>query len=414
METLLCPLCGQPVTKRLYDKITGIWGEKQRIIGVYQQKIDSLKKEKVRLRELFYQNKKKFQDKFKSKSALEIKRRTKRLEVRILQLNNQKNETIKKMQQKICSAIHKTELLEKRKYERSISQIKKELKMSAKAELRSKIKERELRLKQYSQQRIDKYQKERELAIIRTQSLTRTTEEQRKKIDDLQNQLKKQITPQVEGLLYEDKLLSALKYEFPEDVFRHTGKGGDILQSVMYKGKSRGIIVYECKRVLKFTKSHINQTAKAKRQRDATYAILVTNATTRGYSGFKTEKGVIIIHPAGVLFLAKLLRRTIIQIANLGINKAQRDNVIQKIMEYMESASFKNSLEHLVQLIISEWEDLKKEVKEHNQRWKRKVEAYREIYNEVVKVKQKTLDTVTGEKSKAELLSGGLQEDITE
>jgi len=64
----------------------------------------------------------------------------------------------------------------------------------------------------------------------------------------LQNQLKKQTTPQVEGLLYEDKLLEALQNQFPDDKFQHTGKGGDIIQSIIHKNNPVGIIVYECKK----------------------------------------------------------------------------------------------------------------------------------------------------------------------
>lgn len=355
-EQLVCPLCKQPVTKKIYDKITGIWVEKQRL-----------------------------EEKF--------------------------NEKIQKINKKYQQEMHKIELREKGKFDKQIIQIKRDLTRSVKSELNQKQREKEQQLKlqwkqkeakisQTSQKKIDKLEKERGLSISRMDSLTKTTTEQQKQIIDLENQLKKQITPQVEGLLYEDKLFEALKNDFPGDMFLHTGKSGDIVQSIIYKNKPVGIIVYECKRVLKFSNAHIIQAAKAKSQRSADFSILVTNATKKGYSGFTIEKGVIIIHPAGVLSLVKLLRERIIQIANMKISKTQKDKVIQEMIEYMECADFKNSLENIIQIVKEEYEDLKKEIKEHCRRWTKKRDAYRNIYKEIVDVKQRTLDSLTGEKSK--------------
>ncbi len=406
----LCPLCNQTVPKGLYDKITGIWAEKQKIEGKYKEKIVALKKEKTKLKDAYLQKKKNLQDKFKSLALLEIKRKTKSLNYKIDKLNKDKNEINKKAERRIHLAIHSIESREKTKYEKQTLQIKRDLNRSARKELDSKIKERELKskqreikLSQFSESKIGKYRKEIELANVRAQSLTKTTFEQQKKIIDLQNQLKKQTTPQVEGLLYEDQLLDALKSEFPEDRFQHTGKGGDIIQSVIYKNNPIGTIVYECKRVLKFSKSHIAQAAEAKRQRKADFAILVTNATKKGYNGFTIEKDVIIIHPTGVVSLAKLLRARVIQIANLNISKAQRNKVVQDIMEYMESAQFKNSLEHIIQTVKAGVEDLQKEIEEHRKRWHKKREAYANIYKEIISVKQKTSDMITGTKSKIEI-----------
>lgn len=392
MTQLFCPLCKQAVSKKLYDKITGIWSEKQKLEGQYKKKIVALKRQKTDLRDSFLQKEKNLKEKLRSRSLSEIKRKTRLLNNKIEKLNKEKGEISKKAEQKIHSAVHTIELRAKRTSEKQISKIKRELDKSAKAELNSKLKERKL-----------KYQKEREQAIERTESLIRTTAEQQKKIENLENQLKKQSTPQVEGLLYEDKLLSALKEQFPNDKFQHTGKGGDIIHCIICKNKEAGIIVYECKRVLKFSKSHVTQTWNAKRHRNADFGILVTNATKKGYSGFGMEKGVIIIHPAGVLSLTKVLREELIQIAKLRINKEQRNEVIQGIVEYMQSAPFKNSLETIVQVVIDEHEDLKKEVKEHVNHWTKRREAYLNICEEAVAIKEKTLDALTGEKPKIKM-----------
>ena len=55
-------------------------------------------------------------------------------------------------------------------------------------------------------------------------------------------------------------------------------KGGDIIQTVVEQGKEVGKIVYECKKVKMFNKSHVEQAKEARRIRQADFAVLVTNA----------------------------------------------------------------------------------------------------------------------------------------
>ena len=40
----LCPLCNQPVSKSLYEKITGIWADKEKKMKALKQKEIELKK----------------------------------------------------------------------------------------------------------------------------------------------------------------------------------------------------------------------------------------------------------------------------------------------------------------------------------------------------------------------------------
>lgn len=396
MTQLLCPLCKQPVSKSLYDKITGIWIEKQKQEKELREKKLALKKKELELKQNYLLKEKQLRSDLKEKSRKEYERKANMFKNQISKLNDKMNIINKKAEEKIRQVSIQIGKKEQIRYEKQLNLLKKQMNLSAKKELKLKIKDRELKIKEIAQKKIGALEKNKNLALNQVTSLN-------KRVKDLENQLAKQRTPQVEGLLYEDKLLTALKEQFPDDKFQHTGKGGDIVHTIIYKDKEVGVIVYECKRVLKFTQSHINQTAKAKSTRNADYGILVTNATKKGYNGFGIEKNVIIIHPAGVLSLAKLLRERIIQIANLNLSKEERGKVVQEIMEYMACAEFKNSLETIIQIVKDEYEDLKKEVTEHLNRWGRKRDAYLNIYKETISVKQKTLDCITGDKSKPEL-----------
>lgn len=218
----------------------------------------------------------------------------------------------------------------------------------------------------------------------------------------LQEQLARETTPQIEGLLYEDKLTKALRDKFPFDKIKHTGKGGDILHFVMNKESHIGTIVYECKKVQHFYKSHIKQTANAKLKRDADFAILVTNATKKNYKGFGSEKGILIVHPAGVLSLVDFVRRQLVIIDSLKLTKTQRDEAIGKIVRFIESAEFKNKLEAIIHETLELFESLKKEVEDHMKIWKLRYDSYRKIHQHTTDVKDKTHDILSGRKEKEE------------
>src|SRR5947199_630904 len=173
------------------------------------------------------------------------------------------------------------------------------------------------------------------------------------KIKELQKQLQRQTTPQMEGLLYERKLLVELRKRFPEDGFKHTGKGGDILQTVMRKDERAGLIVYECKRYRTYNKSFVKQAYDAMTKRKADFAIVVTNVMKKGSQGFFVEKGVMVVHATGVLSLALVVRTHVIQIAEMKLGRLQRDKAIKATLGYLEGPEFANSLGRIIQESIS-------------------------------------------------------------
>ena len=85
--------------------------------------------------------------------------------------------------------------------------------------------------------------------------------------------------------------------------------------------------MYECKRVSQWQTAHVEQAATAKIQRKADYAILVTNSAKKGAGGFFVEKDVVVVHPGGVLAIAKILRDQLLKIAQLQLTHAQREEV---------------------------------------------------------------------------------------
>ncbi len=226
---------------------------------------------------------------------------------------------------------------------------------------------------------------------------TTQIKEQTRQIRELEKQLRRQTTPQIEGLLSEDILLKELKKRFPQDKFLHTGKGGDILHELMQNGQPAGLIVYECKRVKHYSASHVQQTLDAKKKRKADFALLVTNAMKKGTQGFFTERGVVIVHPAGLLPFVSILRGQMMHIAEMKLGQRERDKAIKMTLEYLEGPQFANSMDAIVEESIKLYRDLLDEVEKHIATWKRRYSSYNKVHEEALSVKGTSKALLSGE-----------------
>jgi len=90
--------------------------------------------------------------------------------------------------------------------------------------------------------------------------------DQIRKLKEANRMLRTHTSPQEIGLADEGVLTKRLQREFPDDRIEHVGKGGDILQFVVYRAKDAGCIVYECKRTPRISSKHVDQTALAKKK----------------------------------------------------------------------------------------------------------------------------------------------------
>lgn len=411
IEQYKCPLCNQPVSKQLFDKITGVWKAKQEAEKKFKLKLKELKDKKVLLENQYKSKVKKLKDQNKKKIMLEVKKKTSKLDLQITNLKKKNEEQERKTKEKIERIIKLEHVKSEKLVKQKEAKITKELRISQKKEI-AKIKKREKELtnakikleitkaQSKANQRVTKLEISRDAAYKQLSSFQKRNTEQEQQIQELKKQLTKETTPQIEGLLYEDKLLKVLKQQYPKDDFKHTGKGGDIIHFVKYNNSIIGTIVYECKKVKHFQTAHIKQAAEAKLKRNADYVILVTNATKKNYGGFSIEKGVVIIHPAGLLSLVNLLRRQLVVIANLKLTKAQREKAIQETIKFIESPEFKNRLDAVIQETIDLYDSLKKEIKDHIKVWRKRYDGYKKIHQETIHVKDKTSNLLSGEKQK--------------
>jgi hypothetical protein len=217
-----------------------------------------------------------------------------------------------------------------------------------------------------------------------------------KEVGELREQLRRGTTPQIEGLNLETELVRELSREFPEDGIEHHGKAGDIVQRVMLRRKQVGVIVFECKRTLKFSASFIRQTKDAMRSWAATYGVLVTTAFKKGTAGFMVADGVMVVHPFGAVHIAGVLRHSLIELNSQRASVLELNERTKLMMRYIQSDEFKSSVEDSIHRTRLLAESLVKEKKSHEGVWREREANYVSIYVDIGRLKQATTHILTG------------------
>lgn len=414
MERFHCPLCKQAVSKHLFEKITGIWKERKAAEQKFKEQEKKfleqqrqaqkelrkersilrknlleaksrLAKEKAEIQNKIIKERKKLLAEQKEKIARQISLKVSKYEVQLSRLQRENERAQRTFEQRVNSAVRTAE-----------TKIKSALNREIKDKIRDSVNRQVQLATTKAQNELTRSRQTNEAIRKQMSSLQNYSQKQQQRIVNLEKQLKNQTTPQLEGLLYEDKLLEALKKEFPGDKFEHPGKKGDLLHYIIQNKKECGLVVYECKNVLHWQASHVEQTARAKLQRKADYAILVTNAVKKGSGGFFVQKGVIVIHPGGVIALARIIREQIINISQLKLSVAQRGEAVRKTLAYLQGAEFKNALEVVIGKTIEMYEDLKKECKDHVRNWKNRYDSLKTVYFSSTQVQEKTKALISG------------------
>jgi hypothetical protein len=216
------------------------------------------------------------------------------------------------------------------------------------------------------------------------------------KVKELEEQLKKGTTPQIEGLNYERELVKDLKRSFQADRIEHHGQAGDILQLVRHRGKQIGSIVFECKLTSRFLRSYLVQTKKAVAQRKATYGVLVTLASKKGTAGFWVDGDILVVHPFGAVHVAGVLRQSLLDLYATQISAQEADRRAKALMEYVKSDEFKSSVSDTVFRTIELYEMLKKEVKSHRKVWRSRFDHYRQIHENTREMQARTVSILAG------------------
>jgi hypothetical protein len=220
-------------------------------------------------------------------------------------------------------------------------------------------------------------------------------------VKDRLRQREKGTTPQTEGLAFEETLAARLKREFSEDSIEHKGKGGDVLHKVRLNKKEVGCIIYECKRTPSILKGHVAQAGRAKRQREAEFAVLVTTGKKKGFGGLAQMSGVLVVAPSAVVTVALLLRQHLVEMARLRVGKDKRAAIAQQLMHYIDSPQFRNPIEDSVQRASTLEEMIQQEAVDHYRTWQARFDHYVNIKFNAAHVQDNLRLVMSGNQPKA-------------
>ena len=340
-----CPVCGKPLTQEEYDKALGTWEAKHKQIkhleeewAKLKRQAESLKKEKADIqhasKRAMAEQKRKFAAELREKHELD------------------KEKFIKKLEDQTAKGIAKGVAKQSRELKKQTTEFK------------------------HAKSKMSQLEKSLNIAL-------KNNEKNQEEIKRLREQIEKGITPQIEGLLEEDKLLAKLQELFPYDQFEHTGKGGDIIQTVIEQDRPAGKIVYECKKVKLFSQSHVKQASDARELRKADFAVLVTNAFPAKKQFYFVSNTVFVISPISVEALTYALRESLVKIALLQLSNAAKAKAVNEVYKYLAGNEYSNKVNGMATQLLTLWGDLKSEINSHTQTWKRRYITYKSLYTDL-------------------------------
>ncbi len=414
MEQFFCPLCRQEVTKIVFEKITGVWQEKEKRLATLKIKEKALMQREQKLLENFDKERKLIAKKASIKLQTELNKKTaefnKSIQKEKLALRQEKNKIQNDFKRKLISETNRLMAIEKLKQEHIRSELREKFEKQAKEKIKKAnavLDKDKMQFEQDKRIQQNRYNQLNKQYVAMQNKSTGDIQKREAKIKLLEEQLKQNQTPSELGLLNEKEMLKVLQEKFPNDKFFHTGKGGDIVHHVVLEKKVVGILVYELKKVSNFSNKHITQTAEAKQQRNADYAILVTNAKrTKNDFGFSMTKGIIIVHPAGSVTLISILREHLLMVSKLNLSNKQREETTKAVLEYIQSPTFKNGIESIITNTEELYVSLRKEVKEHVHIWQDRIKRYNDINNKALHIENKVIKLAISKNESKRLRKG--------
>ena len=369
-----CPVCKTMLTEAEYDKALGLWSEKK-------EHIKHLEGEQKKLKALERSNKKKIATERKQMKDREklLKQDAKEREDELIKQNA-------KIARESKQALTKHSKLTDKKLKDQKIKIEKKFDRTMKSEIKKGVTAGVVKQKkEFKKQQADmKKTKNKMLSLetslrVSSKKFQQATEE----IKKLKEQIEKGITPQIEGLLEEGKLLAKLKALFPQDKFKHTGKGGDILQFIIEQGKEIGKIVYECKKVKMYNKKYIEQTKEARRFRQADYGVLVTNAFPSKKQYYFVEKTVFVISPISLEPVTFTLRDSLVKMALLKMSNRAKELAVQRVYDYLSGKDYNNKMNDVANQLMELGRDLKVEINSHKKTWEKRYHIYRTLFGDI-------------------------------
>jgi len=201
------------------------------------------------------------------------------------------------------------------------------------------------------------------------------------KVNDLQRALENKTAEEL-GEGAEIDLCDALKKEFPSDDIQRVPRGtqgADIIHVVMLSGKKCGTIIYDSKNHNQFRWEHVTKLRADQLAAQADHAILSTRKFPQDTRQLHLHDGVLLANPARVVLIATMIRQHLLQLHAQRVSDIERDSKTAALYEFIISERCASLLSRIYERADDLLEEQQKEVKWHENHWKREGEAIRGI-----------------------------------
>lgn len=198
---------------------------------------------------------------------------------------------------------------------------------------------------------------------------------------DVQRKLEKKTADEL-GEGAEVNLLEDLKAAFPEDNFKHVGKGNpgaDIIHTVIHNGMECGKIIYDSKDHGQWRDHFATKLASDKIAEKAEQAILSIRAFPRDAKQLGAREGIILANPARVVALVQIVREHIVKSHALRLSNEQKAQKSAELYTFITSPQCTDLLDR-IDTHAQELLDMRvREQKAHEKNWKEQDILYRSI-----------------------------------
>lgn len=205
-------------------------------------------------------------------------------------------------------------------------------------------------------------------------TFTRERESYQKKFLDMQRRLERKTANEL-GDGAEIDLYDALRQAFPEDTIKRVQKGtagADIIHDVRQKGQCCGRIVYDSKNHQRWLSDFQTKLRQDQKDAEAEYAVLSTSQFPKGEKAICVQAGVIIVSPAHVVHVVRVLRASMIKVHQLGLSTRERDGKMGRLYSFITSESFIQRVS-IAEEVTSQMEEIDvQEKKTHDHTWKQR------------------------------------------
>jgi len=217
--------------------------------------------------------------------------------------------------------------------------------------------------------------KDRDQAILKIHAEhNREREQQQKKLKDMERQLERKTANEL-GDGAEIDLLETLRAAFRGDYitpYKKGQPGADILHEVHQKGVVCGRIVIDSKHRQSWQNGYVTKLHDDQMEAKADHAILSTTVFPSGNKELVIQEGVIVVSPARVVHVVELLRTFMVRIHTLGMSTQERVGKMDRLYKLLTSEEFARQLQEAGKLADDLMGIDVEEVKEHQNRWKRR------------------------------------------